>query len=227
MSLRFFNALTSRLEPFAPAVPPHIDFLWKGDRAREGELGAQRAAALVGTLMDALVHLGYSVNQAIEGGAEPLELYFGAEPPPEGTRVWLRPGAPLVSFEGPEVTRGELERRGFGAPELRLLTLGARYREPLRFTWEALEAAREELSRVRTLARGLEASHGSSAPSLAGLAGYKKRLRDALADDLDFPKAWASVRAGLRPGALSPGSQLGVLREAELVLGLDLFRVPG
>ena len=60
-------------------------------------------------------------------------------------------------------------------------------------------------------------------PNAAGLAGYKKRFRDALALDLDGPEALATLWDALRPGALSPGSRLGALNDADAVLGLLLL----
>src|SRR5439155_2246074 len=111
--------------------------------------------------------------------------------------IWLKPaaiggaGAPLMQ---------DWRDRGFEDADARLLCLKTHYRRILVFSWEALEAARAERAELLAAARRLAAAR--VAPNPTGLAGYKKRFRDALARDLDGPEALATLWDALRPGAL-------------------------
>jgi cysteinyl-tRNA synthetase len=49
-----------------------------------------------------------------------------------------------------------------------------------------------------------------------------RRFKTAVADDLNMPQALAAVNDALKPGAVSPASQLAMLQEADKVLGLKL-----
>ncbi len=219
MKVTFHDEGSGALRELKPAAPPVIDFFWGRDPAQSG-LGALREELAVGSLMDGLVYLGYGFNQNVapeEGG---VDLCFGpaALKPPAG--CWLKPGR-VEAAEG--LDGAALSAKGFEPAVFRLLCLSTHYRRPLRFGWPALAERREELERLRGRGRSLEASHGSSEANAHGLTAYKKRFRDALAADLDLPGALAAVWDGLRPGALSPGSALGLLREADPVLGLDIL----
>jgi cysteinyl-tRNA synthetase len=59
-------------------------------------------------------------------------------------------------------------------------------------------------------------------PNSKGLAVYRQRFREALSNDFDTPAALAVLWDGLRPGALSPGSQAALVQEAGEALGLPL-----
>lgn len=222
MTLRFHNALTGRVEEFRPASPPRINLRCAlAPEGRSEALGAFRYNALVSCAREALAYLGYAVADADGPAGGPAELYLGPEPPPPRVRCWLKVEAHQAG--GSEVTLEEVEARGFDSLDLRLLCLKTHYRRPLEVTWARLAEARGEKIFLRESGRRLSAAHGSSAPNSRGLAGYKKRFRDALSCDLDIPEALGSVWDALRPGALSPGSQLAALREAGSVLGLAVF----
>lgn len=219
MKVTFHDEGAGALRELKLAAPPVIDFFWARDPAQKG-LGVVREALTVGSLMDGLVYLGYGFNQNVAPAEGGLDLCFGpaALNPPAG--CWLRPG-PVESADG--LDGAALAAKGFEPAVFRLLCLSTHYRRPMRFSWRALEDCREDLRRLREIGRSLQASHGSSQANAHGLAAYKKRLRDALAADLDMPGALAAVWDAVRPGALSPGSALGLLREADPVLGLEIF----
>ncbi len=215
MALRLFNALTGRLEDFRPSSPPGLRLFWASPAAKPESLGEFRYSVFLTLLRQALAFLGCSVREALSSGI--AEIYCGPENPPPGVRFWLRPWGPA---EGPSLE--EIRARSFGSC-LRLWCLKTHYRSPLEFSWESLKEAQEDFMSLRGLAGSLAAYYGSQAPHAAGLAGYKKRLRDCLSSDLDSPGALSGLWDGLRPGALSPGSQLGLLREASGALGRSLL----
>ncbi len=219
MGLEFFDAGRGRMEPLRASLPPQVDFLWdRGGDAEQGAAAAWRSGVLVSGLLDSMVHLGLTVNQAVEPVAGPIELFWGGRLPAAGAKLWLRPG--------PVSVHRALEPRlaaaaAAGDVELRYACLKTHYRRPLVLEPGGLAAAVSELSRLRAIAARLAVGAAPAANS-RGLAGYLKRLRDALSRDLDLPAAIETVWDALRPGALSPGSQLEALRKADEILGLGL-----
>lgn len=200
MALRLHDATSGTLVTVTPAEAPVVHFEWKAS-------GSAREAAFVGTAQDLLVYLGFVVNQN-HGPDDSVDLYCGQDKPALKAQAWLK----VAPAEG----EGDGEA-------WRFLCLETPYRRPLRPNKEAVEAAGARLERLRALARGLAASHGGAGASPRGLAVYLQRFRERLADDLDTAGALGIVWDGLRPGALSPGSQLGLLREADAAFGLSLL----
>lgn len=147
------------------------------------------------------------------GEGEGPALHLGARRPPAGT-LWLALGA------GPDGGLDEARRRGFEAADAAFWFLRAGYRADLALDWDALAAARDERLRLESSERLLAERGGAVAPNAAGLAGYRQRLRKALADDCDTAAALDRLWDALRPGALSPASQLAAAREARVWLGL-------
>jgi len=96
----------------------------------------------------------------------------------------------------------------------------AHYRQPLKFTPEALEQAVATVRRLRELGRRLTAG-----PSPQELAGEKERFFAALADDFTTPEALAAVFAWARDAnrRLDAGETVGDadLREMLGVLALE------
>jgi hypothetical protein len=206
----FFDASLGRVRTLEPQAPPRLR--WARDAAGpEASLARERARLLGGSMESALRFLGFT----LEAGGD-AELYFGAGAPKAGA-LWLKPGA------GPAQPADSAAARGFGEGDLRLWALRGPYRDDAVLAWPDLDAARGDREALARALRALLERHGSSAPNPTGLAGYRKRLREALARDFDFPEALAALWDGLRPGALSPGSQLAILREADAALNLGLL----
>ncbi|MBI5629733.1 MAG: hypothetical protein HY921_02480 [Elusimicrobia bacterium] len=218
MILSFYNALAGRSERFEPAAPPCIDVQFEKALPRRGSLVFLRAEALGSRLAPIFSYLGYALNdKSLEQGGRPPEIYFGVSAPQPGTRIWLRINPDAIAGS---LSWEEAEARGFGPAPMDYLCLKSHYRKPLDFSPQALEAARHDLECLEEIAQRLSRHYGGSAPSQAGLAGYKKRFRDALSHDLDIPEALSCLFDGLRPGALSPGSQLHLLKEAQEALNM-------
>lgn len=204
-----------------PAQPPVLRCLWT-PAALPGSLGAFRWEALFSLIERGLGYLGYRV-EIWEGAAEDCDLYGGPTPPPGPGGLWIRIGQEqALRREGPASVR-RAQAEGYGLDELRFLCAKTHYRRPLAASWQELAQARGELLDLREAAKGLQDRFGSAEAHASGLAGYKKRLRDSLAQDLDAAGALRIVWDALRPGALSPGSRLEALREAEKALGLGFL----
>ena len=211
MRLLLHNGASGALEEFRSPAAPRCVLLWRWP-ADDGSLAAFRREAFRSCLSAALDYLGFEVGAASK---PPADLVCSSQ---AVAGAGLRLAFSDEAGAAPAVD--EILARGFDALDLRLFCLRSHYRRPLLFEWPALEDARGERQGLLEAARRLRGRAGVSAPNPTGLAGYKKRFRDALSADLDFPRAIGAVWDTLRPGALSPGSQLAALEEADRVLGL-------
>jgi len=114
----------------------------------------------------------------------------------------------------------ELEEQGFDPLAFRYLALQAKYRAPLNFSTEGLAGADRALRQLR--ARVAEWSQAAPAPEGAEVT-WDARFREAIADDLDLPRAMALV-AELARSSLAPPARAATLLAWDRVLGLDLDR---
>ncbi len=108
--------------------------------------------------------------------------------------------------------------RGIDPLALRYFYLGAHYRSHLNFTWEALDGASEALKRIRT---AVALSPAGGIPDET----YLIRFNDALADDLDVPKALAIVHECLGDSSLTGEVKRATLLSFDAVLGLSLEKL--
>jgi cysteinyl-tRNA synthetase len=81
-------------------------------------------------------------------------------------------------------TVDQLIEKGYDPIDFRYFLLGAHYRTQLNFTFEALTAAQNALSRLRETVRGWDDPEG-------GIGEFEERFNAALADDLNTPQALA------------------------------------
>lgn len=203
MPLRFHDARTGRPAELRPAASPRVALAAECPEGAGWD--ALRCRIFLSVFKSALEHLGLAPADA---AGEP-DVSWGAR---DQGGLWLKPGA-----------AADAEISGLDAAALRLYCLRGHYRAAPPFSPEGLAAAAEELQALRAAAARLSAARGALAPSPSGLAGYKKKFRDALGADLDTTAAISSLWDALKPGALSPGSQLAALREADQVLGLGII----
>jgi cysteinyl-tRNA synthetase len=113
----------------------------------------------------------------------------------------------------------ELEEQGHDPLAFRYLALQAKYRTKLSFSPEGLAGADRALRQLRArVAEGREAPDGPR-------GDFEDRFREAIADDLDLPRAMALVPALMRSD-LAPGARARLLLDWDRVLGLDLGREP-
>lgn len=111
----------------------------------------------------------------------------------------------------------ELPKHGLHPLALRYLYLGARYRSPINFSWEALKSSQQALLRLHFIFNQLDES------DLAEVAtSYQKRFHECINDDLDTPGALAVVWELLKDDTLPPASIRATLLDFDLVLGLSL-----
>lgn len=157
-------------------------------------------------------------------------------------RTWLHcahlrvNGEKMSKSAGNFFTLRDLLEKGYTGREVRYVLLGAHYRQPLNFTFDALTGARSALSRIDEFAARLRAAGAvEDAPGAEAQAPeWAKKALDAfgaaIADDLNTPPAIAAVHGlvtdGNRafdatpPDAATATAVFAVLRRCDRVLNL-------
>lgn len=158
-------------------------------------------------------------------------------------RLWMHckhllvDGRKMAKSEGNFFTLRDLVEKGWTGREVRYVLLSVKYREPLNFTIEGLEAARKALARYDEWTRRLkDAASGSPEPLPDCLEPEK--FGDALDDDLNISAALGALFDIIRDsnrlldaGELSPGQARSLLAwreryESVLALSADDEGVP-
>ncbi|HEX6206826.1 MAG TPA: cysteine--tRNA ligase [Actinomycetota bacterium] len=131
-------------------------------------------------------------------------------------------GQKMAKSTGNVYTIDEVIERGYDPLAFRLLCFQTRYRSEMNFTWEAMEAADRAVTRWRQrMAEWKDAPRGERSPE--GEA-FDRRFREAVADDLDMPRAVAVVGDVVSSG-IPDGEKRALLSSWDAVLGLDLERI--
>ncbi len=140
----------------------------------------------------------------------------------------------MAKSAGGFLTLDSLVEAGYDALDYRYLCMLAHYRSELTFSWEALDAARsarrrltERLSRLMEDSGYMPSLEGQEAFSKANVgdaaATHLSAFEDALADDLNSPKALAAVWSLIKDEEIPARERLDALAGMEQVLGLSLF----
>ena len=120
----------------------------------------------------------------------------------------------------------DLVARGHDPLAFRMLALGVSYRKGLDFTWEALGEAQRRLGGWRTQVRDATQSGGTPRPPAAD-DPIHVAFTDAIADDLNTPRALAQAEAALKlvnsTDDESRDRGLGLLFDMDRVLALGLL----
>jgi len=118
-------------------------------------------------------------------------------------------------------TLRDLVQKGWYGREIRYVLINGHYRQPLNFTFDALDAARTSLARVDECVDALTALAGSAAAG--ALPPWVNMIRSvfvaAVNDDLNMPEAFAALFALVRESnsamhqnALTPEEAVAVLK---------------
>ena len=134
----------------------------------------------------------------------------------------------MAKSAGNFLTLGSIVEKGYDALDYRYFCLGAHYRSPLQFSFQALDAAQsgrhnmiERILRLKEESPNLE-SPGNIAGKAADLL---ESFRDALEQDLNIPKALVPFWELIKDESIAPEQKLVTLSEMDRVLGLDLASV--
>jgi cysteinyl-tRNA synthetase len=156
-------------------------------------------------------------------------------------RYWLHcahlrvDGEKMSKSLGNFFTLREILERGYSGREVRFVLLNGHYRQPLNFTFEALNAARTTLRRLDEFQNRLDEVAGNAAPVTApewASTAYADFVRAAY-DDLNLPEALAPLFELVRHGnhavdqatlsAADAASIIKILADMDKILGLLTF----
>jgi cysteinyl-tRNA synthetase len=129
-------------------------------------------------------------------------------------------GQKMAKSSGNVIRIPELVEMGFDPLSYRYLTFQTRYRSEMDFNEEAMRAADHAVKRLRQRV----AAWGQPAGSLSADAQeLDLRFREAVADDLDMPRALVVLNETVSSG-LPDGEKAALVRAWDAVLGLDVER---
>lgn len=138
-------------------------------------------------------------------------------------RFWLHrahlqlEGGKMAKSEGNVVYLSDILEKGFHPMSFRYLLLGAHYRSPSNFTWEALAAAQSAFLKLRRLVDTLPSD--GNVPT-----DYRKRFEERINDDLDTPGAVAVLWEMVKDKDIAGKNLRAGLLDLDRVLGLGLTR---
>ena len=116
-------------------------------------------------------------------------------------------------------TLDDLKKRGYEPLVYKMFNYGSNYRNKINFIWEAMDAAKVSLNRLRE--GYLKHSEGVADISDTIIADFEKRFLDAINDDLNMPVAmsvvWEVVKMPQKSQKLKD-----LLLKFDQVLGFDL-----
>jgi len=124
-------------------------------------------------------------------------------------------GKKVSKSEGGLYTISELEKKNFNPLSFRYLVLSAHYRSPLNFSLENLGNAQNSYNRLKNIIPDLEDDGKINKQ-------YLKEFENAIADDLDMPKAIAVLWKLLRDE--NADRKLKTIEKMDQVFGLDLLK---
>tara|TARA_Y100000034_G_C6893885_1_gene411704 strand:- start:1138 stop:2514 length:1377 start_codon:yes stop_codon:yes gene_type:complete len=148
------------------------------------------------------------------------ETAFGKKP---WVKYWLHAAwlthkdEKISKSTGGLYTISELEKRGFEPLDFRYLTLTTSYRKRLNFDLTSLKSAKISFEKLKNIFSSL-----NKTDSKGDTTKYKKTFLDAINDDLNIPKALATLWYVLRDNHLGDKEKYDLTLEFDQVFGLDL-----
>jgi len=133
-------------------------------------------------------------------------------------------GEKMSKSKGNVKTLADLIARGIDPMAFRYFFLQAHYRQQQTFSDASIQAAAKGHQRLQKIAVDLEAVEGEGSAELQ--APFAERFRQALADDLNAPRAMAVVWDVARSAELADVDRRDLLRRFDRVLGLRLGEAP-
>lgn len=141
--------------------------------------------------------------------------------------VWMHSEFILLNKEKMSKSKGgflvlkNLLDDGFSAMDYRFLCLSAHYRSQLNFSLEALEGAKQSRNSLKNLARRVYENITSLPHQLKREDPLLKGFYEALAEDLNTPKALAEIRRVLGDDSVPAENRIAALLTADEILSLD------
>ncbi len=148
----------------------------------------------------------------------------------------------MAKSAGNFLTLSALAERGYDPLDYRYFCLGAHYRSPLQFSFEALDAARSgrlnlverilrlkeehpDAEAVQSAAPSEPAAPAASATLSGKVSALLRSFREALANDLNVPQALGAFWELIKEETITPQQKLEGLLEMDRVLGLGVAAI--
>lgn len=125
----------------------------------------------------------------------------------------------IAKSTGNVIYLSDITERGYSPLALRYLFLQAHYRSPISFSWDALAAANEALTRLSRLCVTIK----KDAKGYMKQSDASRQMIALLRDDLATPAAIALLWQSVRDDDLEREEQLAIIDAADSVLGLSLL----
>lgn len=134
-------------------------------------------------------------------------------------------GQKLGKSLGNAILVSDLISKGFDPLSLRYLIQTSHYKTGLNFTWESLEGAQTAYLKLKEHTANLKKTAGSDQISKTDFETNQNEFKQALADDLNIPKAIGLVWQVVRSKDLSLATKLALILDFDKVLGLKLLEI--
>ncbi len=115
-----------------------------------------------------------------------------------------------------------IAENGYGPMHLRYLYLTAHYRQPLEFSYESLDAAKNAYENLNARIIELKEMKEPADSDQELKAGIQAKFRDAIADDLNMPATLALAWKTLKDNTLSPRDRINLIEDFDRILGLNI-----
>lgn len=139
------------------------------------------------------------------------------------SRFWMHrahiqiEGAKIAKSDGNVVYLADIAARGIHPLALRYLFLGANYRSPSNFSWEALLASQTAFAKLLAIC-----VHYAKEPQVEAPTQWVSKFMQRINDDLDTPGALSVLWDMVKDKKLTPGELRAGILEMDEVLGLNL-----
>lgn len=135
----------------------------------------------------------------------------------------------MAKSAGNFLTLETLIEKGYEALDYRFFCLGGHYRSQLIFNFESLDAARNARMNLNERVSELKSdAEPVSAEQLTGVAAeILERFNNDILNDLNAPKALASLWALMKEQSISAAEKLGAALEMDKILGLEFDKIEG
>jgi len=156
------------------------------------------------------VHHNNEIAQSESANGKPL------------ARFWLHrahlqiAGEKIAKSDGNTVYLSEIAERNFSPLAFRYFLLNSTYRTPTSFTWEALEAAQNALTKLQAFVSKTVFDNGAVDHA------YKAKFVEKMENDLNTPQALAVLWTMLKDKEVKDEDKLATLLDFDRVLGLNL-----
>jgi cysteinyl-tRNA synthetase len=217
-----------------------MDFaLWKSSKPGDPSWGSPWGAGRPGWHIEcsamSMKHLGERFDVHTGGNDNKFPHHEDEIAQSEGAvghevvSIWVHGG--FLQMSGHKMSKSakniyrvtDLAAHGIDPLAYRFLCFGTRYRSEMEFSWDALEG---QQSRLNTLRQRMAAwaKDGAGTAVDGAAAGFDRRFRDAIADDLDLPAALVVMNEAVSSSGLTSAERVELLTSWDAVLGLDLNR---